>query len=425
MNVCALIASVSIENWLTANGKLAFLMPKVIAFQQSYEGFRKFKFHKVKRDFIGFYDWSKAGHPFDPIKEKFMTYVIGNSKERKEFIPVKEFVKKKGVRIAREHHITLKEAMDRLEEKTYVAGQVIPESTIFTFADSNAELQSFKKISGKPDYIGREGVEFYPQELLLFNISKNPPTEPQKGHIYVTNVQFGKSRYRIPEDTFELETQYLYPLVKGTEIEEFQHNYGGIVVPFPYEESDCKRPLDQQQLHSKSPNLLKYYLKYKHTIESQTDYSDKIRGQNAGEFYGLARVGNYSFANHYVAFRDNTKWCSVVISPMNMEWGGKKRFVFQNHAVAICEDENNRFITENEAHYICAILNAPIVKKFMIRSSDSRSFKIRPPIKIPKFNSENETHRKLSILSIKAHLDRENTEAILKEIDNLYISLFS
>jgi len=70
-------------------------------------------------------------------------------------------------------------------------------------------------------------------------------------------------------------------------------------------------------------------------------------------------------------------------------------------------------------------LNAPIVKKFMIRSSDSRSFKIRPPIKIPKFNSENETHRKLSILSIKAHLDRENTEAILKEIDNLYISLFS
>jgi len=278
LNVCALIASVSVDNWLTVNGKLAFLMPKVIAFQQSYEGFRKFNFSKVNRDFIGFYDWSKAGHPFDPIKEKFMTYVIGNSNGKKESIPVKEFVKLKGAKIAGEHHLTLKEAMLRLEEKNYVAGQVIPESTIFTFADSEAELQSFKMIAGKPEYIGREGIEFFPQELQLFKISESPPTNAQKGNVYVTNIQFEKSKYKIPEDTFELETEYLQPLVKGTEIEKFQHNYEGILVPFPYDERDARRPLNQQQLHSESPKLLNYYIKYRHVIEAQTDYSDKIRG---------------------------------------------------------------------------------------------------------------------------------------------------
>jgi len=149
-----------------------------------------------------------------------------------------------------------------------------------------------------------------------------------------------------------------------------------------------------------------------------------VGGQNAGEFYGLARVGNYSFANFYVAFRDNTEWCSVVISPISTQWGGKKRFVFQNHAVAICEDNNNSFITEEEAHYLCAILNAPIVKNFITRSSDSRSFKIRPPIKIPKFNDQNEIHTKLSALSRKAHSDKEHIAVILEEIDNLYTSLF-
>ena len=129
LNVCALIASVSIENWLNEDGKLAFLMPKVIAFQQSYDGFRKFRFHKVKRDFLAFNDWSKAGHPFYPITERFMTYVIGPKRERSEFIPVKKYIKKRGEKIAGEHHISLKEAMDRLSEEDTVAGQIIPHNT--------------------------------------------------------------------------------------------------------------------------------------------------------------------------------------------------------------------------------------------------------------------------------------------------------
>lgn len=59
-------------------------------------------------------------------------------------------------------------------------------------------------------------------------------------------------------------------------------------------------------------------------------------------------------------------------------WGGIKRPVFQNHAVSISEREDGNLITSNEAHFVCAILNAPITNDFIINSSDSRSFKIRP-----------------------------------------------
>lgn len=421
LNVCALISSVSIENWLSEDGKLAFLMPKVIAFQQSYDGYRKFRFSRVPRDFLAFYDWSRAGHPFRPITERFMTFVIGPAKLRKETMPVKYYVKKRGVKIAGEPHLSFDDAMSRLVEKDAFAAQVMPHNTAFSITDNTSDLETFKKIAGEPEYIGREGIEFYPQELFLLSLASKPPTQPKAGYVYVTNLQFAKSVYKVPTETVELEIEYLFPLVKSVKIERFKHNYSGVIVPFPYKGTSPKRPLDRTELQG--TKLLDYFCKYEEVIRKQTDYYQKIRGPNAGEFYGLARVGPYSFAECYVAFRDSTKWRAVVISPVETKWGGRKRFVFQNHAASICEDAEGNFITEDEAHYVCAILNAPIVEKFILQSSDSRSFKIRPPIKVPKYDDKNEKHGHLSQLSRKAHISATDVSQVRLEIEKTYLEI--
>lgn len=127
-------------------------------------------------------------------------------------------------------------------------------------------------------------------------------------------------------------------------------------------------------------------------------------------------MGKYSFANHYVAFRDNSKWQAVVVSSVKTPWNELKRPQFQNHAVTISQNANGDFITIEEAHFICAILNSPIAESFILNSSDSRSFKINPPIYIPQYDKYNSTHRELSKLSIKAH-KYWNNEKIMKKID--------
>ncbi len=193
-------------------------------------------------------------------------------------------------------------------------------------------------------------------------------------------MQVTKSKYKIEERTLLLETKYLFPLVKGPLIQPFGHAYDGLIVPFPYRPDNPHKPVPADELEKESPKLLHYYLEHRDIIEAQTKFSDKIRGPDAGEFYGLARTGLYSFQDVYVAFRDNTKWRACVVTKQDLPWGETKRFVFQNHAVSICECASGDFITLEEAHYICAILNAPIVRAFIMRSSDSRSFKIRPPI---------------------------------------------
>jgi len=418
LNICALISYASMTNWLAPKGRLAFLMPRELANQASYEGWRKLG---NKWNFLEFHDWSDAGHPFDPVKEDFMTFLIGSEKRKTRSVPVKAYMKNGHSKTKIAELNSLESAMEEIEPLPRVAGQIIPNSTAFTFADDQKQLDEFSLVAGECDYIGREGVEFYPQELLLFRYAGEGP---QPGTVWLQNIQFTKSKYRIQRRRVLLETTFLHPLVKGPEIGKFEHDYSGIIVAFPYDANDPIRPLPVEVLRERAPLLLNYYEQSRETIDQQTKFSDKIRGENPGEFYGLARTGPYSFAHTYVGFRDNTKWCATVITDAEMPWGERTRFVFQNHAVSMCEAKSrDEFITEDEAHFVCAILNTPIVERFIYATSDDRSYKIRPPVFVPLYDPEDDRHVRLSELSRKAHKKPETRDAIRKECEDIYLTI--
>lgn len=431
LNICALITHVVATTWLSDDGRLAFLMPKELVNQASYEGWRK-AVGGVDKDILALFDWSKAGHPFDPVKEDFMTYIIGQRALQKgshlgsfKTAPIVQYIKKKGHKSAAHSWADINEAMLHLDQREMVAGQVIPGSTIYTFARNEAHLKKFKKIAGESSYKGREGIEFYPQELVIFKYV-GEGKGAAKGRVFLRNIQVTKSKYKIFEQKTLLETKFLYPLVKSTSIDRFSHEWEGHIVPFPYKSNDPRCPLDRSALRKEATLLLDYYERHEDVVRQQTHFSDKIRGNNAGEFYGLARTGPYSFQDIYVAFRDNTKWCASVITTQTMPWHEKKRFVFQNHAVSMCERaDGSGYIDIEEAHYICAILNTPIVAEFINASSDARSFKIRPPIYIPKYQKANEKHVRLSRISQALHRSKDNLEGALHEIEEIYLSLCS
>jgi hypothetical protein len=283
-------------------------------------------------------------------------------------------------------------------------------------------LKKFAKISGESMYDGREGVEFFPQEMFLWCFRKKVGSEKAE----FKNYQGKKSKYKVPEQTILSETKYLHPLIKGRNIEPFGINEIEYYSPFPYENLS-KKPIAISELTNTSPLLAKFLNKNKSVLVQQTAYNDKIIGaKNLTAFYALARVGEYSYGKHFVCFRDNTKWQAAVVSDIETPWGELKRPVFQNHAVSISQREDGTFISLAEAHYICAILNAPTVKLYMEKSSDSRSFKIRPPINIPVYDSKTRCHKQLSDLSKLAHKNKKvgsSIEEILKKIDLLIVKL--
>lgn len=416
LNICALIAHVSAANWLAKRGCLAFLMPKELINQPSYEGWRA-AIGGTDCSLVEFHDWSNAGHPFDPVKEDFLTFVFRRETKSQTELPIFEYNRTSSRAKA---HLwgDLAEANKHLDKENKVAGQIIPHSTAYTIAEDSEELEKFRRIAGSCQYIGREGIEFYPQELLLFHYVGDGP---KPGTVWVRNIQVRKSKYKIPAHQFLLETKFLFPLAKGPYIGVLEYNDPDILVAFPYDADTPHAPIEKSVLKKSSPFLFQYYEKFKKIFDQQTAYSDSIRG--AGEYYGLARTGPYSFKSCYVVFRDNTKWCATVLTTKTMPWGEEKRYLFQNHAVSMCERADGKEITEEEAYFVGGIFNTKVVAHFIYASSDNRSFKIRPPVFVPLFDPLNTRHAKIVSLAREAANNPDKRADLLKQLEYQYIAL--
>lgn len=419
LNICALITNVAAQNWLADNGFLAFLMPEPLIFQQSYEGFRNLYINNVRRlYFKKFVNWNKAGKPFKPVSQKFLTYYIGFEEvDYKIGVPTIHYIKKRGVQTDDKEEIDFQGCFS---SEIGLLGQCHDDKNFFTYAKDSKSLNMYANIAGSSNYIGREGIEFYPQELLVFKLS-NLPSDNQLTAL--KNIQNDKSKYHVPERLIRLETEYLHPMIKGKNITPFHAEISDYIVSFPYNKDNPQIPIKYSILRIKAPKLAKYYQDNKSIIKAQTGYSDRIIGKEEAEFYALARVGAYSFQKYYVALRDNSNWAAAVVTDVFTEWGGIKRPLFQNHAISICEDINGNYISLNEAYYICGILNSKSVTEFMMTSSDSRSFPIRPRVRIPKFDDKDSDHIKIVKLSREAHSkykDKNRIKEIINEIDNIY-----
>lgn len=421
LNICALISNVVAENWLTDSGILGFLMPEPLISQQSYEGFRNMYLSDDSRlYFKKFTNWTKAGHPFKPVTQKFLTfYMTKEPVDYKNGVDVDWFVLKKRKNYDNCETLSLDEYFD---VHRGIAATCHRTKNFFAYVDSRQQLNEFMSVAGESQYIGREGIEFYPQEMMIFEESGLPSTHSCTS---LKNIQIKKAKYHIPQTVELLETKYLHPLIKGVDIYPFHIEFSGYIVPFPYDERNTRVPIKLDELVRTAPKLAAFYQKHKDLILAQTTYNERIIGKE-GEYYKLARVGAYSFAENYVVFRDNTRWGAAVVSSINTSWGGKKRPLFQNHAVSICEDTEGRFITLEEAHFICGIMNTPVAFQYVINSSDSRSFPIRPRIYIPKYDKDNPLHKKISLLSQEAHQKYDDEKEILKivkQLNSLYLKI--
>ena len=422
LNICALITNIAAQNWLSKGGMMALLMPEPLIFQQSYEGFRNLYMDDGNRlYFTKFVNWNKAGHPFAPVTQKFLTYYLGDQEvDYTKGVPTKLVVKKRGKSIDDKEDLDM---TDTFEFQDCYLGKCHSERNFFSYAKDSETLSKYSLIAGKSAYKGREGIEFYPQELLVFTLSGLPSV---KGCTALKNMQNDKSKYRVPSMNLLLETQYLHPMIKGKDVVRFHAEVSDYIVPFPYEKTNPRVPIVYSKLKKDAPRLANYYMKHKDKFKDQTNYSDTIIGFSDAEFYALARVGAYSYQKYYVVMRDNSNWAAAVITEVETSWGGKKRPVFQNHAISICEDSEGKYINKSEAHFICGIINTPIVTEFMMTSTDSRSFPIDPRFFIPKYDSKNSVHKRISTLSKIAHKcynDKNKINKILEELDELYISL--
>ncbi|RLG11162.1 hypothetical protein DRN69_08105 [Candidatus Pacearchaeota archaeon] len=231
-----------------------------------------------------------------------------------------------------------------------------------------------KKYLGKCEYRFRKGVgykgEFY--RLKLKEIKDNK----------VIFYKFKKENKRLKVDKNNLlildskELKYIYPLVLSPEITDQGLQWSKNYIIFPYKYGK-KQPVLEEEFKKEAPNLFNYLSSHKSEIMEQSKYNKRI--QNVKEFYGVIRVGYYSYSKHFIAIRDNTKFTSCIVSWIETEWEEKKNPIFDNHVSYVSLD------TKREAEYLLKKLREPKLKKLVSVLFDNRSIGSRLPFKIPKY----------------------------------------
>ncbi len=287
------------------------------------------------------------------------------------------------------------------------------------------------------------------------------------GTILVENLpELGKRRISKVEE--RIEADLVFPAVRGRDIERWNATpeIYALIVQDPkkrvgYEEEWMKvnLPRTYVYLHKFKELLLsrQNYWKYfsKESVDNK-DVSEKLkehhkyvralgkRIRNGKElyafqvsnapFYTVFNIGEQSFAPYKVVWKRMASDLEAVVLTKAKTPIGEKDVIPTDTTSLI------PFKNEEEAHYVCAILNSSAVR-FCERSYSSagRGFGAPSIVKhfgIPEYEKSNESHRKVSELSKKAHglakryyegkdlQTREELKEVEEEIDTMVAGLY-
>lgn len=428
LNICALISNVTASNWLSNDGVLAFLMPDSLMSQNSYEEFRNFYLDgdKSQRLYLQALDrWQAPLRPFrignKAVSQDFNSYYYS----RKEVnynsgVPVQNISRKRFVQDDVINQQTLySDALKFLVTSESCAKQLSKKSTAFTYT---SELFDFSKIIGKTDYYYRTGVESTPFEVFkLIGLGASP----YPNHYRFKNKPLKTSRYKvddIPPTGWDFPTEYIYPILEGPNVKPFEYDCGDNFHILPYKKEDTTSPVSLEELAITQERLATYFANHRDLLDKQ---SEKSKSMHRGEaFYALSKIGGYTFAPHLVAARDNSKFCATVVKPTLTPWGELKQTICVKHTIIISQDRNNNYISEDEAYYICGVLNSSIVVAYIHSTFKKNGFSLnKSHLFLPKYDHSNILFRRIAKISKQASNKQIDAEQAKRLLTYAYLDL--
>ena len=200
LNFCAILANKCCERWFDKNSKLAYLMPKSVIYNNSFEGFRKLIIkNNEKLKFEEIDDFSKCGEIFEGTGNlEFALYIVSRKEnDKSDYIPFNILRKKE-------------ENFDIMyKNKLIPLGKYINKNNFLELKE-NENIKDFEKCIGTCEYKFRKGVGAKgPMKFVFYkNINENlaffhPLVKKKK--LY----EIDKSR------KIKLEKKFLFPLVTG------------------------------------------------------------------------------------------------------------------------------------------------------------------------------------------------------------------
>lgn len=273
-------------------------------------------------------------------------------------------------------------------------------------SDKKDELSSWIIYSGKKPvsilgeftYTRREGTNFglkeafYDIELLI-----------DKGSFVQIRNNTGKVK--------DIEKTKVYPLVMSRHVKKWtlhdknSQKYTYCILPQTHPSES-----NEKELKRECPKTWGWLNDFRKQLLER-----KSKAFTKEPFYSIYGLGDWD-AKYKVVWKSMGFYPDfVVVSSVNDKILGKKGVIAEHVLYFIPLD------TEDEAHYVCAVLNSTLVRENLkVLSSKGKSGlsgSIVGKMKLEKFDSKNKMHKKLADLSKKAHELADKSDKALKDVE--------
>lgn len=403
------------DYYLAKTGTLGFLITQeVFKSKGAGEGFRKFRLgDRDTLKVIKAHDLVSV-QPFEGAANKTAAIILKKRGQTEYPVPYTVWKRKKGVgRVPT--NLKLKEARNLLEKEMLLARPIGKANGSWqTVREGDGQLQ---RIHGENVYQSRLGARVEPYGVFWLEILE----VLSDGNLIVRNlVEKGKRKiWKVRE---RIEADLVYPAVRGADIVRWGAKPNIHVLIVQDLRKRCGYPMSVMRV--KWPRTFEYLLAFKTELLNRAAYK-KYHADTDRPFYSQYNIAGYTFARYKAVWkRMANDLVAAVIGQHKTKFGWK---------TIIPTDTTSLFATEkeDEAHYLCAILNSMPVGKFIKSySSAGRGFgapSVMEHVGIPKFDPKNKTHRKLADISKKCHhlkikgnddevakLEKENDELVKK-----------
>lgn len=402
LNVCALIAHAALERWVVPGGHLGFLMPHQMLQVRSSQGLRRWRLPDgTPLGLRALADWS-ALRPFEAACRP-VSYLLQRGVPGPVAVPVAVWHPRAGA-AAREPGAAWRDVAPGLLRRDEAAQAVDDDGGPYLI-DAPEALPRLLALLGESAYRGRRATETSPHGV--FWVRPVAGAKPAGGLLLVENGLNPRARDGVARVRALLEPDRLFPLLRGSDIAPFRAVPGEALVVLPHAPDTGAKPLPPERM---PPATLDYLRRYRDLLERRSSYKEYRADQ---PFYGLWRVGPYTFSPWKVVWPELGELRAAVVGQAETPWGDAKLVIPEGKVNLVpCA-------AAAEAHYLCALLNAPDVRRAYARMSSQIGRPSRLPFAIAPFDADRWTHRALAAVSVAAHageLDGERRERLLTRL---------
>lgn len=405
-DISTVITYETIDRYLAADGKLGFFITGTVFTNESSEGFRKFSLHNGEiRCAVDLVEDYRAIKPFDGVSNHPTFLVLTRGRAIRYPVRYRQWDWRNSSREIHTAGDFLAACVSRDLEAKPVPGGGPGESRPWMIG-TRAELADASKVfrqSGTPP-VARKGVTTDRNGIFWIDVLgvHNDRARIRNRH------DIGRTK-GIPQRTGEVETEHVFPLLRGQDVSPFKAVPSGhILVPQRGMHGDPDLP-------DHSPLTHAFLKRFKTMLEGRSSLKRFQKGQ---PWYSLWSTGAYTFAPHKVAWREmagGAFFAAYVGHAKDASLGNK----------VIIPDHKVYFMTcksAAEAHFIVGFLNSSMVRKAInaYASPLSLGTSVAEYIGIPQYDSGNPDHMALSKLSSKlAKASGNPGDQDYREIDRL------